>query len=136
DSPFAKNAKDGAPSTRLWEILSLAWQRDRPLLGFGLDAIFLEGLLQGSGNLVGMAGFDLAALDHVNQFSIAQQANRWRRGWISSEVAAGCVGCFSILPGKDGNHAIWTNTMLKSGPDSGAHSSCSASTDGVHHHHR
>src|SRR5579864_301352 len=92
-------------------------------------AVFFKSLLQAGSNRHGIAALNVAALHHVHQFAVAQQANRRRGRWIACEVVARCVGSFAVLAGKNGNHAVWLNAALDSRTHAGTHSSRHATTD-------
>ena len=98
--------------------------------------MLLKSLLQTGCNRHGIAGFNVVALHHVNQLSIAHQGNGRRSRRKACEMAAGRVGRFPVLSGKNRNHAVWADAALNCRAHAGTHSSRGASADGIHHYHQ
>src|SRR5579864_211587 len=116
--------------------------RDIPAIGrYGnlgngcLPAILLKRILQIGSNFGWSAGFNVAALHHVDQFSIAQNSNGRRRGGISSKVPPGSLSGFAVLTRKDRDHPFRPDAVLDHRPYRWTHSAGGAPANRIHHHH-
>src|SRR5581483_3058147 len=94
--------------------------KDPKLYGrFGAE--LLERLLQLRGNVDGFAMFDIAALHHVDELSVSQNADRGRGRRIAGEVGARAIGGFGILAREHGNDLVGLGGMLQSHAHGGPH---------------
>src|SRR5258708_23643057 len=67
------------------------------LFRFGPGAILLKRLFEGAGNLGGVAGFDLAALHHVDEVALAQNGDRRGRRPVPRAWLPGPLRCCPVL---------------------------------------
>src|SRR5579863_2678669 len=95
-------------------------------------AEFVEGVRQIGGDRERVAAFDVAALEHVDEFAVAQKSDRGRRGRVTGEVAAGLLGGFAVLAGENGGENFGARVVCESACDCGARFASCASADGIH----
>lgn len=66
----------------------------------------VEGGLEGFGDLLGVAAFDLVAVEHPHHFAVLEQGGRGAAGGEAGEVLAGAANGLGINPGEHGADAV------------------------------
>src|SRR6266478_5040868 len=99
------------------------------------STVLIEDAPQLGGNIGRVAVFDVAALQHVDQFAFPEKRNRGGRGGISDKVGSGTFCGVHILAGKNCKCSIGPGTTLHGSSNCRTHAAGSASADGIHDHH-
>jgi hypothetical protein len=69
-------------------------------------AVLLESGGEIAGYAYGIAGFDGRTRHEIDELAIAQNADGWRRGWLSDKEFASAGGSVLVLTSKDGDALI------------------------------
>src|ERR1700733_1619879 len=94
-----------------------------------LSAKLIESLLEFSSDVGGVAMLDVAALQHVNQFAVAQNGNGGRGRRASGKIAASALGGGNILPGKYADQLLRSAGVLQRHTYRGPHAPGGASAN-------
>jgi hypothetical protein len=94
-----------------------------------------KGACQVAGDCLRCAALNVAALHHVHQLAVAQQANGRRGRRKTAEVAASFLRGVTILAGKYRDDAIRASAAAQGSPHTRAHSAGSTAANRVHHDH-
>src|SRR5690348_3437251 len=76
---------------------------------------------------------DLMPLEHVDQLTVLQKADLWRRRPVPGEIAAGAGGSIDVLSRKDRGQRARHALVLEGQGDRGTRVACGAAADRVDH---
>src|SRR6185312_978295 len=98
-------------------------------LNRGQSAILIENTFEFVGNIGRFPMLNIAALNHVYQFAIAEERNGRRGRRIPSKVPASTFRRFDILAGKNREHVARTVRVLQRGANGRTHTTSGASAN-------
>lgn len=83
-----------------------------------------------------VARFDVGAVDHRDELSVAKECERRRRGGHLREVTAGPHGRLPVTAGEDGGDDVRTNLVREGVGERRARDAAGTAADGVHEQER